>query len=606
MPNLLNSTSTTERPNGRSHSAASDVPYSVPTSEQTDARINEETEASGVSLQSIPAFLMIIVAVVPFWLMPAAHVASNPETATGFFHEELPYYMANGRAAFDRGNGIFYPNPYDPDPAAPVIYAHWLLWVFGTLPAILQTDPGHLTLAATFFASLIFSTATWLLVRERVINPDQPHIAFLAAMWGGGLLVVAGFTAGYFGYTNPDSTLLQFDPGRGLWFLNWGRNASFATEAIYHSLVAACWLSEMKQRRIAGSVFCFLLATTHPWSGLELLLTLNLWRGLQWLRNRKQPETAHLAVTATMLVVFLGYYQVWLPRFAQHAQLQNVWELDWNLSATSAMLAYAVVFIFACRQLSSALLFGQPAGTALQHFGKSPKPAALQTDVPQMVARSLTTAEQFLCCALLVAVGLAFHDRLIKPVQPLHFTRGYVWMPLFLLGLPSIQLAWKKAAQHGLAGRTLISICALLFVTDNFAFALIQANWQTSQHRGYHLHSNDRALINDLHQRSPRAVVLTESEALNYLLPAYANIRPWLGHPYNTPDYQARLAKMKSSLPGDAVHPEHLAPDIDVLVISRQTDTTALQNSGRWVPLECRNAGWQLWGQISPDPAPTP
>ena len=107
MPNLLNSTSTTERPNGRSHSAASDVPYSVPTSEQTDARINEETEASGVSLQSIPAFLMIIVAVVPFWLMPAAHVASNPETATGFFHEELPYYMANGRAAFDRGNGIF-------------------------------------------------------------------------------------------------------------------------------------------------------------------------------------------------------------------------------------------------------------------------------------------------------------------------------------------------------------------------------------------------------------------------------------------------------------------------------------------------------------------
>ena len=74
---------------------------------------------------------LIVLSLLPFWAVPIAHVVSNPQTATGFFHYELPYYVANGRAALERGNGIMYPNPYDPAPEAPVIYAHWLLWILG-------------------------------------------------------------------------------------------------------------------------------------------------------------------------------------------------------------------------------------------------------------------------------------------------------------------------------------------------------------------------------------------------------------------------------------------------------------------------------------------
>ena len=69
---------------------------------------------------------LLCLSVLPFLAIPIAHLLSNIQTATGFFHYELPYYVANGRAALERGNGLFYPNPFDPAADAPAIYAHWL------------------------------------------------------------------------------------------------------------------------------------------------------------------------------------------------------------------------------------------------------------------------------------------------------------------------------------------------------------------------------------------------------------------------------------------------------------------------------------------------
>ena len=170
-----------------------------------------------------PRILAILtLAVLPFWLIPLAHVASDPETATGFFHYELPYYVANGRAAFERGSGVFYPNPYNPAGEAPKIYAHWLPWSIGVLTAVAGFDPGDVILILTIIASLGFAWATRQLVAVRMQQSDGISFAFLLSMWGGGLLALAGTLAAV---TAPGSWLesvLSYDPGRGLWFLNWG------------------------------------------------------------------------------------------------------------------------------------------------------------------------------------------------------------------------------------------------------------------------------------------------------------------------------------------------------------------------------------------------
>ena len=330
----------------------------------------DETYSSNTDAFTAPRTLaMLVLALLPFWSVPLSHAWSNSNTATGFFQYELPYYVANGRAAFERGNGVSYPNPYDPSPAAPAIYAHWLPWTLGLLTAKLGCDAGDVMLALTLFASLAFAWATRQLVFHRVGNqlsgdPTFKEFAFLLSMWGGGLLVIAGSVFNVFQSESWLSSVLQFDPGNGMWFLNWGRNALFPTEAIYHTLVALCWLAEIQQRHKASNIFLLLLATTHPWSGLELLLTINLWRLLELNYYQNRRTLNQVSISAIMLVAFLGYYKIWLPRFAQHSELQNVWELNWSLTWSSAIPAYLLVVIPAAIIVMRKIRFASASSTA--------------------------------------------------------------------------------------------------------------------------------------------------------------------------------------------------------------------------------------------------
>ncbi|GAB5445052.1 MAG: hypothetical protein Fues2KO_54010 [Fuerstiella sp.] len=513
---------------------------------------------------------LLILSLLPFWLVPAAHVISNPDTASGFFHYELPYYVANGRAAFDRGDGVFYPNPYYPSDAAPSIYAHWVPWTFGLAVAKFGFDPGDLILAATFFASIAFAYATNSLVQVRTQTAEEGSRGYLLAMLGGGLLVLAG---GFITMLRSGewADVLMFDPGRGLWFLNWGRNALFPTEAIYHSLVAGCWLMEIKRRHRWSNTFLVLLATTHPWSGIELLCTMNLWRLLDFAIRRSRTARTQLSISVVVMIAFLAYYKVWLPSFPSHAQLQRVWELNWSLNGLSALLAYGPLVL--------------PAAVAVRRA---------------IIRDGLNAAEQFLCCALLVAVGLAFHDRLIRPVQPLHFTRGYVWMPLFLLGLP-VTLEWiRNIGQR--RGPAVVSVVVLLAAVDNFGFAAVHVHEQWTAADGFHLDGDERVLLAEIDDVVPNAVVLSESDALNYLFPTYAHVRPWLGHRFNTPDYNRRLEQKQAVFADGTINLDRVPDDVDVLVLRSSRNAQPLIASNAWNAIDCRNAGWRLWRRVIATP----
>lgn len=514
---------------------------------------------------------LLLIAVLPFWVIPIAHVVSDRETATGFFSYELPYYVANGRAAFERGNGVLYPNPYDPSVDSPSIYVHWLPWIFGYCTAKAGCDPGALILVATFLASIGLAWTTRRFVQYRMATVSEAGSAnavFLLAMWGGGLLAVAGSLVGFAFGTSWFESVLRYDPGSGLWFLNWGRNAVFPTEAVYHCIAVMCWLFEIRERRTAANVALLLLATTHPWSGLELLLTINLWRTVRLLNDRNTVAVVQLAVSGGLLLAFLGYYKVWLPTFPQHAELQNVWELNWSVAWTSAAMAYLPVVI----------------------------PAFL-TVRSHIQLRTFNRTEQFLVCAFCVAAGLAFHDRLIKPVQPIHFTRGYVWMPLFLLAIPKFLQWWRDAWQHSTAARAMIVLCLVLFVSDNLTFSIVHARRHMALTEGLYLDPAEQLLCEELHISDSTAsrIVMSESATLNYMLPAYANVRPWLGHKFNTPKFPGRERKWAACFADNTVNPDQIPDDVRVLIVRRSRDCEPLQNSSAWEIVGLRNAEWEAW-----------
>lgn len=522
----------------------------------------------GRAVQPDPAGLpnvvmLVLLSVIPFWAIPVAHMASEPDTATGLFHYELPYYVANGRAAMERGNLVSYPNPYDPAPDAPSIYVHWLPWIFGLMTSVFHCDPGDLILAVTFTASLAFAVVTRRLIAHRLDDIVWTTPAFLFAMWGGGLLAVGGLLFGADSGSWADR-LLQFDPGRGLWFLSWGRNALFPTEAIYHVLVGTCWLLESRGSHFKSTLCLISVAATHPWSGLELSLTITLFRILTWYGSRNTKSARHLGVSFSVLLIFLTYYLIWLPSFPSHSALQKVWHLDWSLSWSTATLAYLPVAI--------------PCGISLRRA---------------YVRKRFTTTEQLLSCALLVAVGLAFHDRLVSPIQPLHFTRGYIWMPMFLLALPVIVEWCQGLLQGNRMQKALPAVAAVLLLSDNLAFCFVHVQRQLTARDGFHLSLDERSLISEL-QKFPPATVLTESETLNYLLPAFVSHRPWLGHQFNTPDYAVRRKTFADCFPDGPVNPAAIPSDIEILVLRRRDSTELAIRNGNWQEVG-RTVDWSIF-----------
>ena len=262
---------------------------------------------------------------------------------------------------------------------------------------------------------------------------------------------------------------------------------------------------------------------------------------------------------------------MWLPSFEQHAALQSVWELDWSLKWSSAIPAWGIV-----------------AAAAVYRLWK--EPAALQT-----------TTVQFLLCALVVALGLSLHDRLIKPVQPLHFTRGYVWMPLILLGAPAIVPMIRSMWHRSVISRVVVCCLGLLFVTDNLVFGAIQSWRQYHHEEGFHLTVHDRALLAELHEKHLQSVVLTESTTLNYLLPAYADHRPWLGHQFNTPEFPERLEVMQHCFAESTIKPDAIPPDVTLLVVRLSRDCQPLVATGIWLDCGAKNAEWSIWLRSQPE-----
>lgn len=545
--------------------------------------------------------LLAFISVLPFWSIPVTHLLSGADSATGFYQYELPYYVANGRAAFERGTGVTYPNPYDPADDSPSIYGHWFPWTLGFLTAVTGFEPGDVLLSAGFFLSLTFAVATYHLVATRSLDSGGPpqDSLFLLVMWGGGLLAGCGLLFPSRALDGWADQVLRFDPGQGMWFLNWGRNALFPTETLYHSLVAVCWMAEIRGRCKWANACLILLGTTHPWSGLQLLLTITSWRFLLWAADTFRPAPPYisdrsagkadrvshdkefnrvavganrnqLVVSISLLSLFLLYYKVWLPSFPSHSKLENVWELDWSLPTLSAVLAYGLVAV--------------PAGIILWRMR-------------QNAGRSVST--QFLAVALFVSLGLAFHDRLVKPVQPLHFTRGYLWMPLFLLGLPVIR-EWIQRFRSVFGSLAMSAVFALLML-DNIAFCSVHALRQWRHEDGFHLHADERALMQVLHSNAETRgrVVLTESETINYLLPTYAAVRPWLGHHFNTPDFHERRSCWEACFEDHQVCLEAIPEDVDILAVRRTTNDLQLVRSVQWKAIRVSNAGWSVWQRVA-------
>jgi hypothetical protein len=514
--------------------------------------------------QSWRPWLFALLLCLPFWLIwlaPAAEVAigSAPENtvATGFPQYDQPYYLANGRAIFERGNGLAGPNPYDPDPASPAIYFHLLNWLFGLAVVGLRLDPGLVYLIFGLAAGLVFARLTLLLLER--LGASRRSLAWLGplALWGGGIASLAYFAASRLGMLEQGALATVFEPGGGWWFLPWGRNLVYTTEAFYHCLVLGIFLAFAARRWRLLAGLTALLAASHPFTGAQVLLALGLWVAL----NLVKPEATGLprlpakvvAALATIAAAFGAYYFLFLPSHPSHLEMTRSWALEWQEKPLETVVAYlplAIVLAVAWRR--NVLLRG-----------------------PEAVFFAIFAAVAFL---------LAHHGYFAPAHQPLHFSHGYFWLPLFLLALPLLQRGAAWAAEGGARRRALALLVILAAAADNLTF--IAETIKGRPQRDVRFADPELfAAYRLLEEKDLHGTLVSNDPLAGYLAATYSPARPFFGHFFNTPRRDARLAELGAFFGQGRQGPNIAAADL-LLIKGRlapgQTSWSPLLEGERW------------------------
>lgn len=470
------------------------------------------------------AWMLGALAPLPFLSLYLVHFLKVSETIvpTGFLQTDMAYYSANGREIFEGGNGWLYPNPYNVN--GETIYFHWFPWLLGVGIKFIGLEPGAQYVAYGIVAALLLSLLTYRLVCLRLPDPQYRGVIFLLSMWGGGFLalgkIILNITQGLPIYEKP----LLFDPGNGYWLLSWGRNTIYTTEAVYHCLFAAAWLFLLKKRWWMALLCTALLAGTHPFSGVQLLLIVIAYLYVVSILKMEELPAAPRLASLALFALFAGYYFWFLGQFESHRAIQGGWQIEWTLPWDTLLLheGWLVVLVL----------------VGFWRIQKKP-----------------SSSEWLFIISALISLGLAKHDLFITPHQPLHFTRGYLWMPLFLLAAPVLQkgLIRLQDSLPGMAARLVTTLLVLALCVDNLTFLALTYG---PNDFSLYMTRNEYQLYQWIDQQDLQGNLLVPGDPfLSYLAATYTSLTPYLGHWSITPDYRGRLTNVQALETGQQAGP---------------------------------------------------
>lgn len=482
-----------------------------------------------------------------FFLPPHPEMAEfHCDLPTGFIQSDQHYYMINASKHFeDDGFHLFYGQPFSPNSDTPRIYFQPQILVLGILRKATNWDPATVFLLFGFVCGWIFLRIALALFRELFGLDSGAHwLAAVLWIWGGGLLTLIGSVR--FLWTRQLDDLFCFDPDGGVWFLNLGRNLIYPMEAYYHAVFLGAIFQLIRRRLSAALSWTALLSISHPFTGIELILVLLSWALVEkyWVGDQVISGTAitkgqlkplqqsltsvdqslpwqWVVSLALLAVAHLSYYFLFLGSFEEHRSLQAQWTLDWTYEIQHFGLAYAIVGILAFWGMRNQVLAGELLASLWNRL--------------------------FLVW-FLVAFALANHEFALKPpFQPLHFTRGYVWMALFLLGgttlIQLIEWLLRGSARRRIA---LIAMTSL-FLMDNVLFlTTFHFRSQTSKPEVY-AQQPYLDLVELLNRPEHRgSLVVCPNLEMNYWLLLYCPIRAWCSHAANTPFVSQRIQEIRA------------------------------------------------------------
>lgn len=222
-----------------------------------------------------------------------------------------------------------------------------------------------------------------------------------------------------------------------------------------------------------------------------------------------------------LIGLHLAYYLGILRTSAEHRSLMEQWTLPMVLKGMHAVPAYALV--------------GGLAVWSVRRF----------RNAQELLSKP---SNRLFLVWFIVAFGLARHDLFLTAVQPIHFTRGYVWTALFFLGSGTLigLLGWLVDARRRLITMPALVLVMAVGLTDNAMFlaSFPLQKWKTNEHRYItQYHKELYSWMN--HKGLDDHLVLCGDESVNYYAAVYTPLRTWDGHWANTPWRDHRVAQLQ-------------------------------------------------------------
>ncbi|MGI8907955.1 MAG: hypothetical protein ACR2IE_15855 [Candidatus Sumerlaeaceae bacterium] len=374
-------------------------------------------------------------------------------SVVGLPHVDLLVYYACARETWDEHSILCYASPYSSLQDSPRVYSHFGFLVMG----IVWRGLGLTLFQADQLLRMVFGTLmlvlgagvvrTALPMHER----DKPIAlaGYVLVICGGGVAWLAGLwqlVADWVMVWVVDGVRLE----SGAWFSTWPQAVESAEggygewgaspvrvlfsvpECIYHVLFFGCMLSLLQGRKALGLLLLFLTWWSHPFTGALLGCIVCVYSVAQY--TRRSGDLWFVAAAGTLQVVFMTYYLLYLPRFPEH------------LTVSKQMAGFSASMLLSKMLPAYGLLVLLPFANVKRWRRTSAK--ADSSDILMCT---------WLACELL----LMFHDRITStPMQPMHFTRGYLYLPLVYFSVRALHqlpgLAHARKYQLYCAGLLLL------------------------------------------------------------------------------------------------------------------------------------------------------
>lgn len=519
-------------------------------------------DPSGVWLASLallsPLLLLYLVhfTLQPAWLWPS-----------GFLHYEHAALMAEAREYFDRGFSPLRALPFSDSRSSPQLYFEPLALLLGAVAHHTGLGPGAINAAAGLILGLLCLRVVLAFYGALVgfATPGR-RLGLLLFVWGGGLFALFGLAA--LPWNGDDAgQLLRFEPGGGWRGLNLGRSLLSPEQAFLHAVFLSSLLCLVYRRFVPAALLCLLLAASDAAGGLQLLLIVSAWAVLErgFLGDRRLPSWFLVAIGG-LLLGHLGYYYAVLPLAS--------WEHRWTAADAPA---------------ETLALFGLVAG-----YGLVGAMAAVRLRNRIHAAPVLgRAAGRLLLVWLLVSFALANHEFLMAPREPLRFTRGLLWMPLFLIAAPVlaglIDRLWTARGRWRRPAQLALALLVALFLLDNAAFLAREVRTLTSgAPRPESLTRIERQVLAALDDpRFAGYLVATPEAPLGYLATVYTPLDSWYSHRAETPAAALRRQRLET-FAGEGQMPSEWLWE-DVVVVLKAT------------PIEAGRLPWLRYGMTVED-----